>query len=151
MTQQDPTDFEEAGAARRFHVELFIVHPSFDPADIGTTLGLDAHFAHRVGDPRKTPNGRPLAGNYRDTRWRHCVECSVTDQWFAAEVTRLLDRLEPHGAFFADLKSTGGEACIIIQFLGDGYLSDEIPLSTLARMVELGLSLDIECFADPQS
>jgi hypothetical protein len=151
VTQQDPTDFEEAGAARRFHVELFIVHPSLDPADISTELGLEADYAHRVGDPRRTPKGTPLAGNYRDTRWRHCVELSITDQWFAAEVTRLLDRLEPHRAFFADLKSTGGKACIIIQFFSDGYLSDEIPLSTLATMVELGLGLGIECFADPQS
>jgi Domain of unknown function (DUF4279) len=145
MTQQD-----EGGAPRRFHVELFIVHPALDPADISIALGLEAHFAHRVGDPRKTPKGRPLAGNYWDTRWRHCVECSVVDQWYAVEVTRLLDRLEPHRAFFSDLKSTGGKACIILQFFSDGYLSDEIPLATLVKLVELGLDLGIECYADPQ-
>jgi hypothetical protein len=137
--------------AKRFHVELFIVDPTLDPADISAALGLKAHNAHRVGDPRKTPKGAPLAGNYRDTRWRHSVEYSVTDQWFAAEITGLLDRLEPHRAFFADLKSTGGEAEIIIQFFGDGYLSDEIPFSTLIKLVELGLALGIECFAEPQS
>jgi hypothetical protein len=101
VTPQDSTESEE-GETRRFHVELFVVHPTLDPADISTALGLEAHHAHRVGDPRKTPKGRPLAGNYRDTRWRHCVACSVTYQWFAAEVTRLLDRLEPHKAFFAN-------------------------------------------------
>ncbi|WP_433995663.1 DUF4279 domain-containing protein [Bradyrhizobium tropiciagri] len=122
-----------------------------DPADISSALGLVAHNSHRVGDLRKTPKGTPLAGNYRDTRWRHCVECSVTDQWYAAEITRLLDRLEPHRAFFADVKSTGGQACIIIQFFGDGYLSDEIMPSTLARLVELGLGLGIECFTGSQS
>jgi hypothetical protein len=73
------------------------------------------------------------------------------DQWFAAEVTRLLDRLEPHKAFFASLRSTGGSASLIIQFLGDGYLSDEVPHATLAKLVELGLGLGIECFVDPQS
>jgi Domain of unknown function (DUF4279) len=138
------------GRLRQFHVELFIVHPTLDPADISATLGLDAHRAHRVGDPRKTPKGTPLSGNYPDTRWRHCIECSVTEQWFAAEVIRLIDRLEPHKAFFANLKSTGGEASIIIQFLGDGYFGDKIPTVTLAKLVDLELALAIEVFSEPQ-
>ena len=150
VTQQD-TDFEDEGPAKRFHVELFIVHPTLDPAEISTALGLEAHFAQRVGDPRKTPKGTPLAGNYGDTRWRHCVERNTKDQWFAAEVTSLLDRLEPHKAFFANLRPTGGRASLIIQFLGDGYLSDEIPHAALVKLVELGLGLGIECFVDPQS
>jgi hypothetical protein len=149
VTQQD-TDLEHKGPAKRFHIELFIVHPTLDPAEISAALGLESHFAQRVGDPRKTPNARPLAGSYRDTRWRHCVECSTTDQWFAAEVMSLLDRLEPHKAFFANLRPTGGEASLIIQFLGDGYLSDEIPHATLVKLVELGLGIGIECFVDSQ-
>jgi Domain of unknown function (DUF4279) len=148
VTQQD---FEDASAPKRFHVELFIVHPTLDPAEISTALGLEAHFAQPVGDPRKTPKGRPLGGNYRDTRWRHCVEYSTKHQWFAPEVTSLLDRLEPHKAFFANLRPTGGKASLIIQFLGDGYLSDEISHATLAKLVELGLGLGIECYVDPHS
>jgi hypothetical protein len=151
VTHQE-TDFKnENGPARRFHVELFIVHPTWDPAEISTALGLEARVAHRVGDPRKTPKGTSLAGNYGDTRWRHCVECSTTDQWFAAEVATLLDRLEPHEAFFAKLRSTGGEAILIIQFLADGYLSDVIPHAALVKLVELGLGLGVECYVDPQS
>ena len=146
LTQQDSTDSAAEGAPRRFHVELFIVHPTLDPADISAELGLETDFAHRVGDPRRTPKGTPLPGNYWDTRWRYCVECNVTDQWYAAEVTRLLDSLEPHKAFFANLKSTGGSAQVIIQFFGDAYLSDEIPLSTLAKLVDLELALAIECY-----
>ena len=48
----------------------------------------------------------------------------------------------------ADLKSTGGRASIIVQFFSDGYLSDEIPSATLAKLVELELALAIECFTD---
>ncbi|WP_136623820.1 hypothetical protein [Bradyrhizobium centrolobii] len=62
-----------------------------------------------------------------------------------------VDRLEPHKAFFASLTSTGGRASIIIQFFGDGYLGDELPVATLAKLVDLGVALAIECFADPQS
>ena len=149
LTQQDVTDSTD-NAARRFDVELFIVHPTLDPADISTALGMEAHFAHRVGDSRKTPKGTPLSGNYPDTRWRHCIRCTVTEQWYAAEVTRLIDRLEPHKAFFANLKSTGGTARILIQFLGDGYFGDEIPIVTLAKLVDLELAHAIECFTVPQ-
>jgi hypothetical protein len=123
LTQQNVTDSE--GTPRRFNVALFIVHPALDPADISTALGLEAHFAHRAGDQRKTPRTL-LSGHYPDTRWRHCLRYNVKDQWYAAEVTRLVDSLEPHKAFFANLKSTGGTASVIIQFLGDGYFGDEI-------------------------
>jgi len=39
---------------------------------------------------------------------------------------------------------------VVVQFLGDGYFGDEIPQSTLAKIVDLGLSLSIECFVVPQ-
>ena len=65
------------------------------------------------------------------------MRATLREQWFAAEVIRLIDRLEPHKAFFAHLKSTGGAASIIIQFIGDGYFWDEIPTVTLAKLVDL--------------
>jgi hypothetical protein len=151
VTEQTEADSAEGGTPRRVDVELFVVHPTWEPTNISIALGLEPHFAHRVGDPRKTPTGNPLPGNYQDTRWRHCIRCTVRDQWYAAEVTRLVDRLGLHRAFFADLKSTGGTACVVIQFLGDGYFGDEIPRATLAKLVDLELGLGIECFVDPQS
>jgi hypothetical protein len=146
LTQQVSIEADADGGPGRFHVELFIVHPTFAPADISAALGLEANFAHRVGDPRKTPKGTPLAGNYPDTRWRYSVECSVKEQWYAAEVTRFVDRLEPHKAFFAKLKSTGGTVCVIVQFFSGAHFADEIPLLTLAKMVDLELSLAIEIY-----
>jgi hypothetical protein len=66
-------------------------------------------------------------------------------------VVGFVGRLEPHKEFLTNLRATGGSATVIIQFLGDGYLADDIPLTTLAKLGELGLSLGIECFVDPQS
>jgi hypothetical protein len=151
LTQKDSTDSAAGEEPLGFHVELLIIYPALAPSDISTALGLEAHHALRVGDHRKTPKGTLLSGNYRDTRWRHCVECSAADQQFTLEVTKLLDHLERHKAFLANLKSTGGSACIIIQFFGDGnvYLSDEIPHASLSKLVDLGLNLGIEYFASP--
>jgi hypothetical protein len=79
----------------RFDVELFIVHPTIDPLELTRTLGLEAHFVHPVGDQRKTPEGTLLPGTNRDTRWRHCRQYETHGQWFADEVAKLIDDLEP--------------------------------------------------------
>lgn len=136
---------------RRYDVELLIVHPTIDPSEITSALGLEAVHFRRAGERRMTPKGNLLPGNYPDTRWRHSKRYAVSDQWFADKVELLLKRLEPHKGFLSQLSATGGRASIIIQFLGDGYYGDEIPSSTLARIVDLGLSFGIEVFVDPQS
>jgi hypothetical protein len=149
LTDDTETD-AEAGAPKRFDVELFIVHPTLDPAEITAALGLDAEFAHRVGEQRKTPKGTPLEGTYRDTRWRHSRRHETPDQWFVDKIAELIDCIEPHKAFLKELRSTGGKACLILQFLGDGYFGDEVPRTILARLIDLELDFGIECFADPQ-
>jgi hypothetical protein len=73
-----------------FDVELLIIHPTLDPAEIGSRLALDAEFSHRVGDQRKTPKGARLPGSYRDTRWRHSRRYETSDQWFAGKVAELI-------------------------------------------------------------
>jgi hypothetical protein len=52
------------GTLRRVYIELFIVHPTWEPTEISIALGLEANFAHRVGEPRKTPAGTPDSGEY---------------------------------------------------------------------------------------
>jgi Domain of unknown function (DUF4279) len=136
---------------RRFHVELSIVHPTIDPSDITIALGLEATGSRRVGDRRMTPKGTLLEGNYPDTRWRHERQYTVSHQWFADKVESLVEYLLPHRDFLSRLSHTGGKATLIVQFLGDGYFGDEIPQSTLAKIVDLGLSLSVECFMMPQS
>jgi hypothetical protein len=63
MAETEDVNVDE-GPSRRVDVELFIVHPTMSPAEITAALGIEAHFAHRVGDPRKTPKGLPLEGQY---------------------------------------------------------------------------------------
>lgn len=157
---QDTEDFTLAvngdsdtddGPPKRVDVVLFIIHPTMTPAEITAGLGLAAHIAHRVGDVRKSPKGTILGGQYQDTRWRHCIRYELNDQWFADKIAALVNSLAPHKAFLHRVRATGGSAEIIIQFLGDGYLGDNVPLQTLATMTELQLDFGIECFAVPQS
>jgi hypothetical protein len=136
---------------RRLDVELFIRHPSLAPAEITAALGLEGHFAHRVGDPRKTPKGAPLPGHYPDRRWRHSIRYELGDQWFADKIVMLVDRLMHHKEFLHHLRATGGSAMVIVQFLRDGHLGDCMRLDTLSKMVDLQLDFGIECYHVPQS
>jgi hypothetical protein len=121
------------------------------PADITAALGLEPRFAHCVGEHRKTPTGALLDGVYSDTRWRHSIRYDVKNQWFADKVTLLVDHLMNCKEFITRLRSSGGEAMIVVQFLGDGYFGDKVSLDTLRRITDLQLDFGIECFAAPQS
>ncbi|WP_255468772.1 DUF4279 domain-containing protein [Reyranella sp. CPCC 100927] len=123
-----------------------------DPAQIDTALKLEGRSRQRAGDPRKTPNGTPLPGTYRDSRWRHAWDYQTTGQHFVNQIETLIDGLESHKVFLEHLRSTGGQIHVIVQFLGDkGYFGDSLPHHMLARLVELGVDLDIECYTVPQT
>ena len=150
MSETKSADVNEDWS-RRVDVELFIVHPTMTSEGISTALGLEAHAAYTVGEQRMTPKGTPLQGEYADTRWRHCIRYELNDQWFADKITALVDSLAPRKAFLHGVRATGGTAQVIIQFFGDGYLGDKVPLATLAKMAELQLDFGIECFNVQQS
>jgi hypothetical protein len=141
---------DEIGSPRRFEVQLFIVHPTLDPDEITAALGLEPKNVHKTGEYQVFASGVRSKLANRDARWRYSVRYEVEDQWFAAKVTDLVDRLMPHGEFFRKLRSSGGTASIIVQFLGDGYFGDEIARGTLAKILELDLDFAIECFQVPQ-
>ncbi|MGK9165750.1 DUF4279 domain-containing protein [Inquilinus limosus] len=136
---------------KRLDVELFIVHPTMDPVDITAALGLEPSHVHRVGDDRKTPKGTPLPGQYRDTRWRYGIRHDIRGQHFRHQVAALLDQLGSRKSFLAELRATGGEAMLIVQFLGDGYFGDVLPLSLMSRLIDLQLDLGLEVYTVPQS
>ena len=139
------------GPSRRIDVELLIAHPTMSVAEISAALGLEAHFAHSVGEERSTPKGTILQGRYRDTRWRYSVRYLLNDQWFAGEIEALIQLLMPHKAFLHHVRASGGTTQVIVQFLGDGYLADSVPVGTIAMIAELQLDFGIECFSVPQS
>lgn len=143
-------DENEEGAPRRVDVELFIRHPTMKPAEITAALGIEPLIVHGVGEPRRAPDGKQLGGAYQVTAWRHSVCYKLTEQRFADKVTLLVDLLLPHKSFLTGLRATGGETSIIVQFLGDGYLGDNVPVDTLVKMADLQLDFGIECFTVPQ-
>jgi hypothetical protein len=111
---------------------------------------MEANFSHGVGEPRRTSKG-PLPGAYPDTRWRHSIRHEVEGQHFADTIEHFVATLEPHANFLHQIRSSGGNAQVIVQFLGDGYFGDKISHATLRRLSELTLDLGLECYVVPQS
>jgi Domain of unknown function (DUF4279) len=138
-----------APSAKRFEVELFIVHPTLKPPEITASTGLRPKITHCVGGRRETPKGTELQGTYPDTRWRYSRRYRTKHQHCASKVDELLDRLTKRRAFLRELRATGGRACVVVQFLSTGYFGDEIPVRTLKKMAELDLDFGIESYAIP--
>src|SRR5262249_40422598 len=140
---------DEEGAACRFYLDLFIVHPSINPDEITAALGLEPSHARRFGEKRATPKGRLLEGTYPDSRWRHSVRHEIKGRFFARKIDELLDQLLPHRDFLHQLRTTGGQATLIVYFI-DGYFTDSISNETLSKVVDLGMDLAIECLMEPR-
>jgi hypothetical protein len=145
----DDTDSENL-SCRRYEIALFIVHPTIDPSEITSQLGLAPVRTHRMGDQRTTPKGTMLEGTYSDTRWRNSVRYQSDEQYFAEKIDRLLDHIAPHKAFLNHLSDTGGTLEIIVQFLDGQYYGDTISNATLSRIASLDLRLGIESFGTAQ-
>ena len=154
MTKSKMTDDqvdEYVGALRRYDVDILISHPSMAYEEISEGLGREPHFAHSVGEKRVLLNGKVLPGTWPDTRWRCVSGYETTEQHFADEVEEVVDSLLPHKAFLDRLMATGGEAEVIVKFLGDGYFGDTLSWDTLANLAYLGLEFGIEAFIVPQN
>jgi uncharacterized protein DUF4279 len=133
----------------RFYLDLFIVHPSIDPGEITAALGLEPSNVHRFGDRRATPKGRLLEGTYPDSSWIHSVRHEIKGRFFANKIDEFLNRLLPHRDFLHQLRSTGGQATLIVYFI-DGYFADSIANKTLSKVVELQMDWGIECLMTPE-
>ncbi len=128
--KQEDDDYEEE--PRRFDVDILIHHPTMTPDEISEGVGLEAHYSRCVGAPYVRLDGTVVEGKkYPETFVRNCCRFEVKNQHFADEIVKFVDSLEPHKAFLTHLRATGGTAQVIVQFLGDGYFGDTVPIDTL--------------------
>jgi hypothetical protein len=52
-----------------YTIQLRIWHPALDPAIITGTFGMQPHVSAKVGEPRRTPKGKPLSGTHTENYW----------------------------------------------------------------------------------
>jgi hypothetical protein len=95
-----------------FTVMLRIRHPSIDPDEITSKLGLEPQHSWKAGETRRTAQGTPLEGAYRESFWTgefHELETGLkgvveTEAALMAAVVQL----RRSQAFLSKLQAEGG-------------------------------------------
>src|SRR5262245_47217569 len=93
----------------QYDISLRVRHPSLDPAEITSALGLNPSRSWRAGEARTTPKGNPLEGRYSDSYWVVKLgEGRWPDRTLAAIINELLGQLASHQGFFHGISVEGG-------------------------------------------
>lgn len=132
-----------------FSLRLLVSHPSADLGCLASVLGLKPDRTWRKGDPITTPKGRQMPGSYGDSRWSHEWRFKGKKQP-AASLSQVIDRLGRGRQAFLDIKSSGGEAQLILSLAGYRHIGDTVSCESLRKLADLGLSLGIDVCAEPQ-
>jgi hypothetical protein len=131
----------------RFNIRLSIRHPTIDPDVITRTLQLTPTRFTMVGSERKTPRGDVLPGRHRASIWSHSFRIERSRPFFR-DVVEVINRLEQHKTFLAELDHSGGSITIIVHLPGDTNIGDNLPWQEMARLGALRITLGVEVFPE---
>ena len=125
-----------------YSVSLQVKHPSADPPEIVSGIGLPCFRSWGVGERRATPKGKMLHGTYD-----HRFEIGEGDDGKLADLLRqALKTLEPSAEFISELLRTGGKLNFYIGW-SLGETGEIFDVTLLAEMARLGIDLGIEPLA----
>ena len=93
----------------RYKISLRITHPTMDPEDISTQLGLRACVSQKVGSRRTTPAGTLLSGTRDATFCVFELEVSTAMRGdLESALNMWTKKLFASKSFFQNIRSTGG-------------------------------------------
>jgi len=132
----------------RYKVTLRISHPSLRPEQITATLGVEPDRSWTVGQPRKTPKGSPLPGEYKNCYWSHSFP-TPSDGELEAFVLGVLNSLSTHADTFRGVADTGGQVELFIGlFMEASNVELYFNTGLHAKCAELGVCLYLDIY-DP--
>ncbi|MCC8968401.1 DUF4279 domain-containing protein [Bradyrhizobium sp. Pear76] len=131
----------------RYTVRLLVKHPTIDPAEITTALGIAPSLARAVGTEIVTPTGVKLASRSKQSVWNWSESIKGKRDFFDS-VAELADHLEAHRQFLGTLVSSGGEIIAIVHLPGNVNIGSILKSVDLRRLAHLEISLGIEVFPE---
>jgi hypothetical protein len=136
-----------------FSVSLRVWHPTLDLNALTASLRMRPSNTWRVGEPRRTPAGKPLKGVHRDSFWT----APIIGKRFATSPRRSLEpslsgvitKLTAHRTLLRRLRRTGGQAELFVGLFAEdlGNFGLDLPLDLLSRMSSVGLSLSLDIYS----
>ena len=137
-----------------FSVSVRIRHPSIDPAEITSTLGLEPEHSWQAGDARRTAQGLPLEGSYRETYWTaEFRELDMGLRGVVATETVLLQavvQLRRSQPFLARLQADGGDVELFVQVISSSEFRFALSPELLSMISRIGVSLVLDVRAEAQ-
>lgn len=136
-----------------FCVSLKISHPEIEPEDISKELNLKPHIAHKLGEPRITPNGRRLKGNYESMFWTfdfcNGERLDAEDILFEEFIAARNSELAKHKSFFESLRESGGTIEYFVGWFSVDSINMNIYLDPPVLKSTADLSISIVLCAYP--
>jgi hypothetical protein len=128
-----------------FYIRLVIKHPVLSLDAITNELHLEPSHGHSVGEPRKTPAGRPLSGVWRETFWGYTKACSGRRDFVSASI-ELLETLNGSADFFRRIRKEKGLVAIYVDLMGCENFRDTLTIAKMAYFQSLGVDFGVEVF-----
>jgi hypothetical protein len=128
-----------------FTVMLRIRHPSIDPDEITSKLGLEPQHSWKAGETRRTAQGTPLEGAYRESFWTgefHELETGLkgvveTEAALMAAVVQL----RRSQAFLSKLQAEGGTVELSVEVIGSREFALTLSPQLLSLLARAGVAL----------
>jgi len=131
----------------KFCVSLHISHPEINTKTISKELNLTPHKTHDIGEPRITPKGKRLNGNYENTFWSLDLcdgkRLDAEEILFEDFISVQNNKLKRYRGFFEKLRKSGGTVDYFIGWFSVDRINMNIYLepSVLKSTAELNISL----------
>jgi Domain of unknown function (DUF4279) len=131
----------------KYTISLRVEHPSADPAEITSALGLTPSRTWRAGEPRSTAKGAPRPGENAESFWTATLaEGRWPEKALPDIISDLLDQLAARKDFFHRIRSEGGKAEFFVGWFFDGQSGDVFGCDLLARMADLKIDLSLDIY-----
>ncbi|MCI4569481.1 DUF4279 domain-containing protein [Lysobacter sp. CFH 32150] len=130
----------------RYRVSLRLRHPTEPLTYFADALGLAPDFQHVVGESRRSRNGEPLPGQYKESYWCHALDVPESQDVEAFLLTTV-ERLDAHSILLSQLITSGGSAELFIGFFLESFNSGfSLSPELLRKCVALGIALDFDVY-----
>ena len=137
----------------RYGISLRVFHPTIDPDKISRELGLKPFRCWKAGEPRTTPIGTPLKGNWAESYWcsKQLIRGALPrGQTLPAAISKLLDRLEPYKTFFHRIRVGGGRVELDVGWYFPVRGGDVFDYALQARLAKLKIDLSLDIYPPDQ-
>ena len=122
-------------------------HPSMDPRLISAAMGVDPVAIHAAGQPRKSPSGTSLGGEYAQTYWAYKL-ADRKDADFARAIEFANTWLSQRSTFISELSKSGGRMEYFVTIATNDRLAAELSPFIIGECARLGVQVSIEVFKE---